>query len=131
MPRRASATDESCGIEVLKQADLEVRDDGLLITAHGADPALLLPPLRLLGHHRLVLAIDITAPTQTTLRCFYNTEEFPEGYHRERRLKSPLRAGRNRVFLELSVENLSGRLRFDPGSLPGEYRLHSLAVYEL
>jgi len=118
------------GIDVLQQADIEVRDDTLQIDAHGADPALLLPPLRLPGPRRLVLTVDITAPSETKLRFFYNTDDFPVVHHNKRSLGHLLRAGRNQVFLEVSVENLTGRLRFDPGSAPGEYQLHSLAVYE-
>ncbi|MGB5549199.1 MAG: sulfatase-like hydrolase/transferase [Thermoanaerobaculia bacterium] len=118
------------GIDVLQQADIEVRDDTLQIDAHGADPALLLPPLRLPGLRRLVLTVDITAPSETKLRFFYNTDDFPVVHHNKRSLGHLLRAGRNQVFLEVSVENLTGRLRFDPGSAPGEYQLHSLAVYE-
>ncbi len=102
----------------------------LQIDAHGADPALLLPPLRLPGLRRLVLTVDITAPSETKLRFFYNTDDFPVVHHNKRSLGHLLRAGRNQVFLEVSVENLTGRLRFDPGSAPGEYQLHSLAVYE-
>ncbi len=118
------------GIEVLQQADIEVRGDSMKIDAQGADPALLLPPLSLPGPRRLVLAVDITVPSQTKLRFFYNTDEFPAVHHHERSRGYVLRPGRNRVFLELSVENLNGRLRFDPGSAPGEYQLHSLAVHE-
>jgi len=118
------------GIEVLQQADIEVLDNTMQITAHGADPALLLPPLRLSGLRRLVLAVDITVPSQTKLRFFYNTDEFPAFHHHKRSRGYVLRAGRNRVFLELSVENLTGRLRFDPGTASGEYQLHSLEVYE-
>ena len=74
--------------------------------------------------------MNITAPTATKLRFFYKTDEFSDAYHHQRSRDYALRAGHNRVLLELSVEDLTGRLRFDPGSAPGEYELHSLQVYE-
>jgi hypothetical protein len=102
-------------------------EGALRLTATDDDPRIILPPLDFPEHARPMLRVDITAPADTVLQVFFATADAP-GYCEAHSLVAPLRKGRNRVCLELPALDLVGRLRFDPGTTPGEYTLHSFEL---
>lgn len=101
--------------------------DGLgSLSASGPDPRIVLPRFDLPARARLALRVEITAPAYTALRVYFGTAAEP-GYTELRSVSAVLHAGRSRVHLELPAD-VAGRLRLDPGAVPGEYTLHALEV---
>ena len=78
----------------------------------------------------LIVRVDLTSPADTVLELFYETSQ-ASGYSGDRKVSQELHKGRNVVFLTLKEPTLSGRLRLDPGMIPGEYVLHDLEVRAL
>ena len=102
--------------------------DGLVrLTASDDDPRVFLPPFDFPEHARLMLRVDITAPADTVVQVFFATVDEP-GYSETHSVRAALKKGRNRVSLELPQLDFAGRLRFDPGTLPGDYTLHSFEL---
>ncbi|HVY62393.1 MAG TPA: hypothetical protein VHF22_12110, partial [Planctomycetota bacterium] len=99
--------------------------DGVTLTASGDDPQVILPAFDFPARAPVVLRVDLTAPADTVLQVFWATAAAPD-YAEARSLVAPLRKGRSRVCLELPGGDLAGRLRLDPGTVPGAYTLHSL-----
>jgi hypothetical protein len=97
------------------------------LTASSDDPCIILPPFDIPERARLALRVEITAPADTVLQVFFTTVADPV-FSASRCVSAPLVKGRNRVSLELPELDLAGRLRLDPGAVPGEYTLHSVEV---
>ncbi len=113
-------------------SDVETRADGegLVITAGANDPALLLPPFDIVKGASLALRIDISAPMHTVLQVFFLLNGALH-YEEERSEWAFLKPGRNEVFLLLDHPQLDGRVRLDPGDVPGRYVLHAVEVRRL
>jgi hypothetical protein len=115
-----------CALTVLNHAAFADSPDGVRITSSGHDPALTLPPVMFSnGFH--VVRLEITSPSEDELQLFYQTERSP-GYAENRSVKALLYKGRNEVYLLLDALGVSGTLRLDPGTGPGEFILHELEV---
>jgi 2-polyprenyl-3-methyl-5-hydroxy-6-metoxy-1,4-benzoquinol methylase len=99
--------------------------DHLRLQATGHDPYLYLPPLDA-PLQRAIMRIDIDAPGHSILQVFHATSEQPD-YAEERSTCVPIYRGRNTVLVELPA-GVVGRLRLDPGEMPGEYRLHRIEL---
>ncbi len=99
---------------------------GLTAVASGTDPSLLLPELPGAGVPALA-HITITSPAQTTLQMFYLKKGQSE-YVESQTASCELKAGRNAVLLELPEAGWTGRLRIDPGMVPGEYTIENVVI---
>jgi len=130
----------------------------LVLRATGSDPYLLLPQFQLNGGRGIVLKVDIDSPTDTMLQLFYRRDPMSAmsdgsglrrvlrakdrllvklrngksvGRHEfseERSVRCPIHRGKNLLYIELPYADLDGRLRFDPGTSPGDYVLKELEV---
>ncbi|HVS10019.1 MAG TPA: hypothetical protein VMS76_09095, partial [Planctomycetota bacterium] len=71
----------------------------------------------------VVLHLDLESPRDAQLQIFYRTRATPE-YLPKQHVQEPVRRGRNRLYLELAAEDLTGRplLRLPVAS----YRLHAV-----
>jgi hypothetical protein len=104
--------------------------EGLAIMASDNDPALLLPPFKVMKGQGLALRIELTAPAHTILQVFFLLTDAPH-YAEERSECVFLKPGRNTVFVLLDHPRLAGRVRLDPGDVPGKYVLHEVEVRQL
>jgi hypothetical protein len=101
----------------------------IFLAVSNTDPQIGLPKLSNIEQDaKVLLAIDITVPGNTRLTIFYKTEK-QQAYSRKRKVYKEVKTGRNRVLLFLPDEDISlSNLRLDPGSLRGEYIIHSIEV---
>ncbi len=99
---------------------------GFTAVASGTDPGLLLPEFPGAGVPLLV-HITINSPAQTTLQMFYLKKGQSE-YVESQTASYELKAGRNSLFLELPEAGWTGRLRIDPGMVPGDYTIESIVI---
>jgi len=76
-----------------------------------------------------VMLIDITPPANTELQVFYTTSNSSD-FSEDRSYRFCLIEGRNEVYVSLKDQPLGGKLRIDPGMLPGDYLLHRLEIRE-
>lgn len=106
-------------------SNLTFSENGLAFTATGADPKLLLPVFAVPAS--LVIKIDITSSVATSLQVFYKTTSQPD-YNREQSVKARISEGRQELLLTIPSKNITGSLRLDPGSHPGNYCIHNIEV---
>ncbi|MDG4551617.1 MAG: class I SAM-dependent methyltransferase [Candidatus Contendobacter sp.] len=99
--------------------------DHLRLQASGHDPYLYLPPLDA-PLPRAIMKIDIDAPSHSILQVFHTTRE-QHDYAEERSIRMPIYRGRNLLLVELPA-GVTGRLRLDPGEMPGEYRVYRIEL---
>jgi protein-L-isoaspartate O-methyltransferase len=115
-------------LKATHQVGISPASNHVLLQSTGEDPIVLLPAFDAVAPGPLMMMVDIVVPDHTLLQVFYATPDAPD-YAEERSVREPVNRGRNLVFLELPA-GVMGRLRLDPGNVPGEYRLHHLEVRE-
>jgi hypothetical protein len=69
----------------------------------------------------------MTSPVKTLVQIYYRPAG-TGGYSEKASVAREVKPGFNELFVELPFVEMEGRLRFDPGFVPGEYRLHALDV---
>lgn len=107
------------------QINIAHGDDHIRLQSTGNDPYLYLPPLDA-PLQRAIVKIDINAPGHSILQVFYATSDQLD-YAEERSVCVPFYRGRNILLVELPP-GVTGRLRIDPGEIPGEYRIYRIEV---
>ncbi|MEK7996613.1 MAG: hypothetical protein AAB403_22655 [Planctomycetota bacterium] len=118
---------KATAIRPLHQVSALAVKDGVILTSTGEDPQTELTPLSLLSDRRYLIELDMTAPGDTVVQFFYGNRSSP-GYSERNSIKTRVRKGRNRIVIQLAEPGLHGAVRFDPGMIPGEYRIHCLEV---
>ena len=114
-----------------KTSDLLVqpRGDGLLLRASGNDPAMeftfAAPPER--EQDPLLVRLVMVSPADTVMAVYYTTQESPV-FSKEQVVSRQIRRGENEVLFRLPHPRTAGRIRFDPGMVPGDYLLKSFVV---
>ena len=108
------------------QVHIAYGGDHIQLQSIGNDPYLYLSPLLKRLSHRAILKIDIDAPDQSILQIFYLIDNYQD-YAEERSVRVPLHRGRQVVFMELPA-GMIGRLRLDPGEIPGVYHLYMIEL---
>jgi hypothetical protein len=93
----------------------------------GNDPGLLLPDIPWPLGGTLLGWIDFSVPVETTAQLFFLNGSMTN-YSEEASIRKLARKGRNLFALNLTA-NLTGRLRFDPGEVPGDYQVHGCCLY--
>jgi hypothetical protein len=97
--------------------------DGLKIHALNNDPYIFLPRVEgVTPGNKVTVHVQLVSPGQTTFQIFYSTSavgEFDEA-HSVRKL---IEQGDNDVVVEFTEPDFKGRIRLDPGALPGDYIL--------
>jgi hypothetical protein len=110
------------------QVEVLPGDDHIALRSSGRDPYLYLPSIDPSGLGSM-MRVEIESPGHTAVQVYYGTADEP-GYSEQRSVRVPSYRGRNTVYIDLPAE-ACGRLRLDPGDLPGEYRLHRLEIRSL
>src|SRR5262249_48607415 len=115
-------------LEAAGDAETRLAEGRLTVIAKGPDPMLLLPTLQAMAPPTaLHLVAEMSAPAATEARLYWTTPQHPD-YAEANSMGVPLGPGRQPLLLPTPAAAITGRLRFDPGSEPGEYLLHSLEV---
>ena len=99
------------------------------IRAENQDPHFYLPDVPFKKERLYILKVEIEAPGATNLQLFYSRlgkeNDFPS---EEDSAKYALQKGENTLFIPLLSGDLGHRLRLDPGTVGGNYRLKEFAV---
>jgi len=95
--------------------------------AFGKNPSLLLPEVPWPPDGTLIGWFDFSVPDDTTAQLFYLSGPLTE-YSQEASIPQLVKRGRN-IFTVKLTANLTGRLRFDPGKVKGDYEIHEVCLY--
>jgi glycosyltransferase involved in cell wall biosynthesis/GT2 family glycosyltransferase len=100
----------------------------LALQALSDDPSVLLPPFEYAEGDVLYVLVDMVSPADTQLALYYATRKAGE-YSEDRAVRHPVQRGRNIVLLTLDSQELTGRLRLDPGEVSGWYQLERIEAW--
>ncbi len=76
--------------------------------------------------------VEIDSQENTQLQIFYSSKDPSKGYPNEKySVKHKIRKGSNDVYIPLFTGGLGDRIRFDPGSKSGRYRLKKFTIREV
>ncbi len=112
-----------------QQAVLTVEDNALKVEATDDNPTIIMPGSAVAGK-RFMLEVVIESPARTFAQLYFLTKGQRDYTERHSQL-AELTPGKNIIYFRLDHPNLTGSLRFDPGQVPGIYRLTSIDVMEL
>jgi hypothetical protein len=93
----------------------------------GQLPSLLLPEVRWPSDATIIGWIDFSVPANTNAQLFYMSGPLTD-YAQEASIVQFVERGRNLFIVDLTA-SLTGRLRFDPGKVPGDYEIHAIRLY--
>lgn len=114
--------------EFLNQIEhIEVIDSKVMFKVTGKDPYFILPKFENLSGDAMTMIIDMDAPAETDLTVFYLTG-LQQEYSLERSRVERIKAGNSRIFFPLPADADFGRIRVDPGSIEGDYTIHSIEI---
>lgn len=106
---------------------LQRQTEGVLLRSLEPWAAVRLRSFSLTGASHLVLRVEVTSPAQSQIMVAYATEDHP-GYTLMHTVNHYLEPGRNKVFMAIPGEKLTGSLLLRLGYGPGEYVLHGMEV---
>jgi len=116
------------GIQEAVSATMSRTADGLKIHALNNDPYIFLPRLEgVTPGNKVTVHVQLVSPVQTIFQIFYSTsavDEFDEAHS----VRKPIQEGDNDVVVEFTEPDFKGRIRLDPGMLPGDYILKLVEV---
>jgi len=115
------------GIYAIQNVTLSPGKDGLSIHAETNDPALGLPLLTVRRGTKVSVHVRLSSPGQTNAQLFYDTLDAPE-FNEAHSVRTPTHQGDNDLSIEVNDPNFIGKLRLDPGELPGEYVIKLIEV---
>jgi hypothetical protein len=123
-PRRLFGFGDTLGgsldFQPVKHVELVVGESTLQVTSAGNDPHFLLPAFDFAGQGNVQVTLRFTSPARTSQQLFYRTDDDPV-FDEKKSVRVATEQGANRITIPLAAPGLAGRLRIDPGSLPGEY----------
>ena len=109
------------GIQGLANVTVSRTADGLRIHALNGDPQIILPTIEgVMPGNKLTVHVQLVSPDRTEFQIFYGTSaasEFDEAHS----VRKPIQKGDNDVMVEFTEPDFKGRIRLDPGMLPGDY----------
>ena len=107
-------------------SNLTMDSDHLEIVATGIDPYINFPALDD-PVNELAVYVSIAAPDSSMLEIFYTTEDEP-AFSAERRVSERLAAGANELVIGISESSPVTRIRLDPGTVAGLYRMQNFEI---
>ncbi len=113
------------GIRGKNDLILEDSHDGLLITATGKDPYIILPELLRQNSPSCIYRVEIVTEKDTEIQIFYNTKK-EKTFSEKLSIKRKISKGANVVYFQLPIDEIAGSLRLDPGRIEGKYLLSSI-----
>ncbi|MHB8788723.1 MAG: alginate O-acetyltransferase AlgX-related protein [Desulfobulbaceae bacterium] len=117
------------GLGATNELELRRMTDGLLLRAAGSDPYLLLNFDAETGGEPLLVQLSLNSPRDTELQFFYTTPESTD-FSPQQQIRKKIKEGENELLFRLPHPRTSGRLRLDPGMVPGDYLLRSLVIVQ-
>jgi len=120
---------DSAQSAILDSHDLSVikNSDGLLLNASGADPYLVYSCGKCVRNGESIVHISLTSPQDTEMQFYYTTEERQEFSSAFSKILH-IQKGDNELFFRLPRPGIVGKIRLDPGKVPGQYILHELII---
>lgn len=100
---------------------------GYVIRAINDDPQLILPEFDSHGCEPLLLRIEIASPVATVFQLFYRTQATPH-YTEQQSIKREINPLRSILHFCVDARDITGALRIDPGTVPGDYIILSIEV---
>jgi len=95
-------------------------------TSTGNDPAFIFADYPTFKNTRAI-RIEITTPAVTHFQFFFTSPE-ADHFVEKNSIVKLLPEGRSKSILYFSEAIISGKLRIDPGDLPGKYIIHHLEI---
>jgi hypothetical protein len=108
--------------------NVRVEGDDVCLVSTGDDPRLHLPDLPVDPSRPASIVVDLTVPAGCTVDLFWQPVGASE-FTGEHMASWTVRAGRHRLVRRTDLP-LNGRLRLDPGNIPGEFRIHRIEVHQ-
>lgn len=102
-------------------------EGGLLLQATGSDPSVELTFDAETGGDPLLVRVSLISPAETLMQLFYATPDSPQ-FTEENKISKSIARGENNFLFRLPHPRTAGRIRFDPGAVPGRYLLKSLEI---
>jgi len=120
---------DSAQLAILDSHDLSVikNSDGLLLNASGADPYLVYSCGKCVRNGESIVHISLTSPQDTEMQFYYTTEERQEFSSAFSKILH-IQKGDNELFFRIPRPGIVGKIRLDPGTVPGQYILHELII---
>jgi len=115
-------------LDTINIVSVNYTQQGLMLTVKNDDPQILLPDIGTLDNFPpLTIDCKITTPGKTNITLYYLTRS-DQKYSERRMVKKNVLEGYNKLTIELPSTRVTGRLRLDPGDIPGKYLLHNLKI---
>ena len=110
--------------------DVKIVENELYFKSSGEDPQLILPGFTKTNDKTIGLKIDMTCPEKTAAQIFYLTDE-NKNYMGEKSVILNLEKGRQlEIFYLMDKGVKTDKIRFDPGTVQGNYIIHSVEILE-
>lgn len=114
-------------LEPLHETNLNYIDNSLLIETTGDDPAFLLPELPFPNSGTVLVLIEIETSKECDFVIYYHKTE-NLNYTEQQSVRKKIKVGVNKFILKVFDDAIPGRLRIDPGNLPGLYKVNLLEM---
>lgn len=111
----------------LNECEINADLHRLNIISKGNDPQLLLPGFSNGTARSAVLKLTLNSPVDTEVQLFYITHDVGT-YTEKNSLKRKSTKGANVLYFFLPIDEVTGPLRFDPGTAQGTYKLSGLEI---
>jgi len=116
------------GIQEAVNATMSRTGDGLKIHALNDDPQIILPILEgVTPGNKVTVHVQLVSPEATEFQIFYGTSAVG-GFDGPHSVKKPIQKGDNDVVVEFTEPDFTGRIRLDPGIVPGDYILKLVEI---
>lgn len=97
-------------------------------TATTNDPQFIIPlPGDSRTHPEFVIHLELDSPRNTQLQIFFRDRD-QEAFNENRSITTPVKKGRNSLYLRLLSRQEINQLRLDPGKAKGAYTIHSFSA---
>ena len=91
---------------------------------------MILPTIYIDKTKSLMIKVDITSPNSTFAQIFFTNIE-SQAFNGDQSVGLSVEKGRREYSFFIPENNVNGNMiRFDPGSLPGKYLIHTVKIYE-
>ncbi len=119
------------GIQSRDQATtLEYDGSYLRVFAEDNDPYFILPEIKLADEQSSIIKISLDSSVETNFKLYYQTRK-QENYSEEQVFNKKVEQGKNLVYFQLPGNEITGKIRIDPGAAPGEYTLNSIEIRKI
>jgi alginate O-acetyltransferase complex protein AlgJ len=129
-PIKLSEINPENGFESLKainEIDAVNSENTYAFNATGNDCQLEFPSPKLSANQSAIMEIVLTAPENTSSMIYYMTKENPQ-LSEANTFSAKVHKGENKLYFYFNGKNLIKDMRFDPGTVKGNYEIHKIEV---